>query len=466
MNIHKTVVILLALLLAGMAMVPMVSAFENNSDALNVDTSLNRGSPDVQFDGLSQKDAQTSLGGTDLKSISPSIKKYEIITIDVSTLKKQLQSGQKIPIHLKGIPYVMNLHEDTIYPSAETGVYTFTGNLESINDGNTIADSEIHLTMDDTGVIGKISLDPFTYWYIDEIEGDRSSALPGSIQYTYYSGDVEQTISPMGEDRYVILPSGESKPITGLSDEELRQFIADSPKRQKSPATITGELDWYDISILVVCDNQMYNRYSNWVKRAQSVVSDANTAMSYSDIKIRLVPTYDASRRFDLSNNFNATTPLEVFTQYVNYSYLDDQDTDIAMYLSGNQFTNYIGSSNIFDNGYGFNRHGVMMYESSAGGGYGANPQERANVFTHEVGHMLDADHEVPSSPIPQEPYNRATTYDISGTTYHTLMYSSVTTDPTYFSSDDPVGGITRGNATCDNSRRLRETKASIAGYT
>jgi len=352
----------------------------------------------------------------------------------------------------------MNLHEDTIYPSAETGVYTFTGTLENSKDGNTIPGSEAHLTMDDTGVIGKISLDAFTYWYIDEIEGDKSSTSPGLRQYAYYSGDVEQTLSPMGEDRYVLLPSGESKPITSLSEEELRLFMADSQKKQKSPATILGEFDWYDINILVVCDNQMYTRYSNWVKKAQSVVSDANTAMNYDDIKMRLVPTYDASRRFDLSNNFNATTPLEASHPWVNNSYLDSKNADIAMYMSGNQFTNYIGCSFIYDNGYRLGRNGVMMFERSAGGGYGANPQERANAFTHEVGHMLDADHE--TAPNQTELYNRATTYDTSGTTYHTLMYSYVTTDPTYFSSDDRYG-----DSIHDNARRLRETKATVAGY-
>jgi hypothetical protein len=461
MKLRKTIIALLALLLAAIAIVPCVSAGDPN----NMDLQLNGGqnNPVMRFDGLSVIAPQTIPEKTSYTEVSSSIKKYDVINIDVKTLKMQLLSGQKIPIHLKDASYIMNLHEETFYPSAETGVYTFTGNLERIDDGKAIAGSEVHLTLDDNGVIGKISLDKLTYWYIDEIESKGISGSPGLIQYVYYSGDVERRMSPMGEDLYVMLPSGESKPLTELSDEELRHFITESQNRQKNSVVTSGVFDWYDVNILVVCDNQMYTSYSNWVKRAQSVVSDVNAAMSYDDIKIRLVPTYDASKRFDLSNNFNAATPLQVFQQYVDNAYLNSKNADIAMYLSGNQFSTCIGASYGFDTGSTLGRHAVMMYERSVGGGYGANPQERANVFTHEVGHLFDAAHE--TAPAQTELYNRATTYVISGTTYHTLMYSYVTTDPTYFSSDDPRSGVYYGDASHDNSRRLRETKATVAGY-
>jgi hypothetical protein len=99
-----------------------------------------------------------------------------------------------------------------------------------------------------------------------------------------------------------------------------------------------------------------------------------------------------------------------------------------------------------------------MMYEAATGGGYGANPQERANVFAHEVGHLFDADHQ--TAPSQAEFYNRATTYILSGSTLHTLMYSYVTTDPTYYSSDNLYGDFYH-----DNARRLSETKAVVAGY-
>ena len=465
MKLRKISIGLLALLLAAMVMVPLVSAAGEKSDTniVDIQTQGTQERPVMLFDGLSTIVPQVSNEKGFEIEISSAIKKYEIVNINVKTLKEKLLSGQKIPIHLNGTSYIMNLHEDTFYPSAETGVFTFTGHLESSQDGKEIPGSEAHLTMDDAGVIGKISLDKNHYYSIDETATTGKSSSGKAKQYVYYSGDVESRESPMGEDRYVVLPSGESKPLSALSAEELKKYISDSGKNNEKMFTTMGLFDWYDVNILIVCDNQMYNKYSNWVKRAQSVVSDANSAMSYDDIKIRLVPTYDASKRSVLSSNFNAAEPLQVFYQYVDNAYLNSKNADIAMYLSGNQFSTCIGAGWGFHGGPTYGRHAVMMYERSVGGGYGANPQERANVFTHEVGHLFDADHETIAPE--QESYARATTYDIGSTTYHTLMYSYVTTDPTYFSSDDPHGGISYGDASHDNSRRLRENKATVAGY-
>ncbi|MDO9324345.1 MAG: M12 family metallo-peptidase, partial [Methanoregula sp.] len=447
-------------LLAGMVMVPCVSAEEQKSDKdiMHQQTWGPQESPVIVFDGLTIITPQTILEKTSYAEVSSSIKKYEIISFDVKTLKKQLLSKQKIPIHLNGTPYIMDLHEDTFYPSAETGVFTFTGHLESSKDGKEIPGSEAHLTMDDVSVIGKISLDIIHYYSIDETATTGKSSSGKAKQYAYYSGDVESRENPMGEDRYVVLPSGESKPLSALSAEELKKYISDSGKNNGKSYTTMGPFDWYNVNILIVCDNEMYNRYSNWVTRAQSVVSDANSAMSYNDIKIRLVPSYDASQRSVLSSHFNAATPLQVFWQYVPNSYLNSKNADIAMYMSGNQFSTCIGAGYGFDSGPTYGRHAVMMYERSTGGGYSANPQERANVFTHEVGHLFDADHQ--TAPSQTEFYNRATTYLINGVQLHTLMYSYVTSDPTYFSSDDLYGDFYH-----DNAQRLRETKATVSDY-
>jgi len=463
MDLRKICIALLALMLAAMVIVPMVSAEDNRSTDLSSQSTGQQIIPEVEIDGISGNLQTTGIDKSGSLPISDSIKSYDLISMDAKKLKEQLLANQEIPVRLKGTNYFMVLHEDTFYPSEKTGVYTFSGYLENSVDGTRVTDSEVHLTLDDSALIGKISPDRFTYWYIDLIETSDISKSSGPTQYVYYSDDVEQKISPMGEDRYVMLPSGESKLINELSKEELTQYMTDVQNRQKNLAVTRGEADWYNVNILVVCDNQMYSRYSNWVLRAQSVVSDANAAMSYDDIRVQLVPTYDASKRFDLSNNFNAASPLQVFQLYVNNAYLNSKSADIAMYLSGNQFSTVIGASYGFDAGSTLGRHAVMMYEAAAGGGYGANPQERANVFTHEVGHLFDADHE--TAPGQTELYNRASTYRISGIDYHTLMYSYVTTDPTYYSSDDIHGTIYHGNSLHNNAQRLRETKATVAGY-
>ena len=476
MKLFKWSIVLLALLLAAMAMVPIVSAAErtstNNSTLQllgNKDTSI------IQFDGISTLFHEATSEKDVQMKIPQSIKKYSIITIDVSTIKKELLSQKKVPIHLNEISYMMNLHEDTFYPSAETGVYTFTGHLENGHTGERISDSEVHLTMDNEGILGRISVTPTDYYIIDEIDNQNASKGPKTAQYVYSSKDVEPSKVSTGEDGVFTLPSGESKVYSQLSQDEIKWIVAQNENRSQKE-TQNGlrltrtqvQTNFVDVNLLVLCDNQMYTGYSNWIKRAQSLVSDANTAMAFDDIKIRLVPIYDATQRTVLSNNFNLTQPVRSFHDLVGNSYLDSNNADIAMFLCSRQFNagaGVIGQSTVFDNpNSDYRRHATIMYESASGWGYSANAQQRAAVFTHELGHLFDADAqgagENPS--IQTETYNRATTYTTgSGQTQYTVMYSGQLGDPNYFSSSQ----INHGDLSHDNSKRLSETKSIVAGY-
>nr|WP_321352622.1 M12 family metallo-peptidase [uncultured Methanoregula sp.] len=474
MKQFKWGIVLLAVLLAVMAMVPIVSAGDLNKIDLHLQGTPY--SPVIRFDGLSTIVPQTTTEKTTYAEISPSIKKYDVINIDVKTLKKQLLSGQKIPIHLKDTSYLMNLHEETFYPSAETGVFTFTGHLENSQAGTEIPDSEAHLTMDDTGVIGKISVTPSDYYLIDEFDQMDNTRPAKTLQYVYSSKDVEPSKMHTGEDGIFVLPSGKGKVYSQLTPEEIDWIKSQQQKNYKSKTSdlstvqqdggIRSPADWVDVNLLVLCDNQMYTGYSNWIKRAQSLVADANTAMAFNYIKIRLVPTYDATQRTILSNNFDLTRPVLSFHDLVPTSYLDTQNADIAMFLCSRQFNagnGVIGQSTVFDNpNSSYHRHATIMYEAAPGWGYYANPQERAAVFTHEIGHLFDADAqgagENPS--IQLETYNRAISWTESGNVKYSVMWQGALADPNYFSSPNY-----HGDALHDNARRLSETKDTVAGY-
>jgi hypothetical protein len=158
----------------------------------------------------------------------------------------------------------------------------------------------------------------------------------------------------------------------------------------------------------------------------------------------------------ELSQNFNPSSPFPVFVNTVTESYLDSQHADIAMYLSGQPFTGpAIGLSQGFDGGN--KRHAVMSYEAMPG--YVANAQDRAYVFTHELGHLFDGAHENATNQ--WETYNRAMKYPLNGVDKQTTMFSTVSQDPLIFSTDDGVHGDINHN----NALRLKETKGIVSGY-
>jgi hypothetical protein len=192
MQLRNVSVVLLALLLAAIAIVPSVSALENPSTGLYSQSLDQQRTHEVEFEGISGDLQTTILDKFDHQTIPDAIKKFDLINLDVKKLKERLLANQRIPVRLKGTWYFMNLDEETFYPSEETGVYTFSGYLENCVDGARVTESEIRLTLDDSGVIGKISPDRITYWNIDLIEPTESSKTLGPIQYVYYSGNVER----------------------------------------------------------------------------------------------------------------------------------------------------------------------------------------------------------------------------------------------------------------------------------
>jgi hypothetical protein len=159
----------------------------------------------------------------------------------------------------------------------------------------------------------------------------------------------------------------------------------------------------------------------------------------------------------ELSRNFNPASPFPVFAGIFNDTYLTSKGADIAMYLSGRPFTGpAIGESRGFDSLIE-KRQAVMSYESMPG--YAANAQDRAFVFTHELGHLFDGAHENAANQV--ETYNRATAYTVNGVELHTTMWSATQQDPVIFSTNDGVHGDTNHN----NALRLKETKGTVSGY-
>jgi len=211
-------VILLALLLAALATVPMVSAEENSSGVSQTQPPGISTPSLITFDDLSTPGSQQLNDASVSNAVSSSITKYETLEIDTKTLKTRLLSGKQIPIHLNGIPYFMNLHEETFYPSAETGVYTFNGKLVSGN-GQTFPESSVHLTMDDNGILGHLAVDSSETIYLDEVSDDYPRTPEQQIAYS--SKDVIPHTIDLTNDLIADTPSRVTSSDAQFSDDVL-----------------------------------------------------------------------------------------------------------------------------------------------------------------------------------------------------------------------------------------------------
>ncbi len=214
----KTGTILLALCLAAMATVPVVNAEENSSWLSQPQQPALSTISLITFDGLSTNGSQLLNDVSVSNAVSSSITKYETLEIDAKTLKTRLLSGKQIPIHLNGVPYFMDLHEETFYPSTETGVYTFNGNLVS-GDGQTFPESSVHLTMDDNGILGHLSVDPSETIYLDEVSDDYPRIPEQQIAYS--SKDVIPHTIDLTNDLIVNSPSRGTSSDAQFSDDVL-----------------------------------------------------------------------------------------------------------------------------------------------------------------------------------------------------------------------------------------------------
>ena len=461
MRMKKIMSILLALLLAAMVVVPMVSAEGNTSEQSDAQPSKESRTSLITLDGLSKSIFQIMDEKPSSEAISSSIEKYDVIDIDAKTLKAWLKSGKKVPVRINGVPYLMDLHEETFYPSEETGIYTFNGKLVSVKDSRTLPESSVQLTLDDEGVLGHISVDSSETIYLDEVPSGNQRIPEQQIAFS--SNDITPDTADLTNDLITELPSGEIKPIAQLSEAELEWLNTKQYKTasiRTSASANAAVLDsMVDVNLLIATDNKMYTSYSNWKKRAQSVLNDANAAFGVNEIKIRLVPIYDDSKRIELSQNFDPLHPFDPFASIFNNAYLDSKGADIAIYLSGKPFVgSAVGLSKGFDSGDEY-RQAIMSYEAMPPG-YGANPQSRAYVFTHELGHLFDGAHEIALNQ--NELYNRATTYLLNGVSKQTTMCVAVSQDPLIFSTDDGIHGDSNHN----NALRLKETKGIVSGYT
>ena len=153
----------------------------NVSDSLIQDTET---SPMVSFDGLSDvKISESKMLGIkkiDLR-IPSSIKKYELLTIDIEKMQEKLANNEPITVLIKGVPYKMILHESTGKAiGLDPAIHSYRGILENSKS------SEVAFTIGEKSVSGRITDKGVTYYFSTTPKTENGKTL----HYIYSSLDV------------------------------------------------------------------------------------------------------------------------------------------------------------------------------------------------------------------------------------------------------------------------------------
>jgi hypothetical protein len=444
-QLKKTGVVLLLLLVAGMTIVPCVSA-ENEVSDTDYKKQTDANYPIIVFEGSSQIERVVD-ASRDL-NVPKTIKKFDVISIDMEKIRKSLKTGQQISIRIDGKPYKMNLRE--IQVNAE-GVSPDTRSYSGFL--NDVKNSEIVLTVSDSILIGRISIDNVDY-SIDTCQSSDQKGSAKIIQYVYSSADVAEEGEYLMGDEYSTYLKNQLL-STKINDDDLTTIIPEADAQAVDSNTL--------VSILVMTDNQWITSEPDWQTKAQNIIAEANNQLTRSDIQVQLIATYDSSKRYELSNDYPniINDPLGTFYSHVPASYLNGKSADIAIYLGGYDATcNAVGLAYGYDASSSNARRYAWAQMADDPSPHDAVHHDRAVVALHEIGHMFDADHQ--SAPGQSTAYNRAhewTEWFIY--TYQTVVYAPPMKSTRYeYSSDNYHGDVNH-----DNARRIYETRGVVANY-
>jgi len=444
-QLKTTSVVLLLLLVAGMAIVPCVSAMDEVSDT-KYNNQTDAYNPIIVFEGVSQINRIVD-DYQDL-NVPKTIKKFDVISIDMEKIRENLKAGQQISIRIDGKPYKMNIKE--IKVNAE-GVSPETRSYSGFLDD--VKNSEVVLTVSDTILIGRISIDNVDY-IVDTCQSSDQKGSAKTIQYVYSSADVAEEGEYIMGDEYSTYLKNQLL-STKINEDYLTTIIPEDDARAVASNT------W--VRILVMTDNQWITSEPDWQTKAQNIIAEANNQLTRSDIQVQLIAIYDSSKRYELSNDYPniINDPLGTFYSHVPASYLNGQSADIAIYLGGYDATcNAIGATYGYDASSPNARRYAWAQMADDPSPHDAVHHDRTVVAMHEIGHMFDADHQ--SAPGQSTSYNRAhewTEWVIY--TYQTVVYAPPMKSTRYEYSSDNY----HGDANHDNARRIYETRGVVANY-
>lgn len=389
MRLRKVSFVLLALLLAAIAMVPIVSAddlHKKSADKENFPPLLiidQKTTIIASGFNASNTESQKTIDRYQELNIPKTIKKFDIARFDSIDLK--MEGENRIPIIVHGKPQTLLLKRMD-FEHIDDGIDSFSGKIEGVDNSLAL------FTFGGKVVQGYLESgdEILTIAPVENRASTEKATKP--LHIVYSSKDVINSEKGTHVDNGpAALPPG-----VKLSTQPLKM----NPKAQ---AATRG---WETVSILIGTDNAFYTQESNWVSSANEIMSMADYQYDRADIQVMFnVVSYDASKRTQLSNNPSITTdPLNVFKTNFPVSYLNTNNADIALYLGGYDYKGSDAGTQGASWGFGYYpseycRYAWSQMVTDTDDGlpvhvYDGSLHARRYCVIHELGHIFNANHE------------------------------------------------------------------------
>lgn len=393
MNIRKIGVVLLALLLAGMAVVPIVSA-DDNFQTMSVDEKNTNSllTLDTKTTIVASGLDATSTGSAKLAdryqglNIPKTVKKFDVAQFE--NIQLNAKEENRIPVTLYGKQQVLILKRMN-FENIDDGIDSYSGKIEGMDNSLAL------FTFGGKVIQGYLEVgdDIITIAPIENRANTEKAAYPLHIVYSSKDVISSETANPVDQG-LAKLPPG-----VKLSAQSLEM----NPDAQ---AAVKG---WATVNMLLATDNAFFTQESSWVSSANQIMSMVSYQYDRADIQVFFnVVSFDATKRYQLSNNPSITTdPLNAFHSVFPASYLNSKNADIAVYLGGYDIKG--ANAEMQGSAWGFSsypseycRYAWSQMVTDTDDGllihvYDGSVHARRYCVIHELGHIFNANHETSS---------------------------------------------------------------------
>lgn len=451
MTLRKIGIVLLALLLAGMAIVPCVCA-ENQivSKGEILDMEFVTDNPISEMrDVMNFPDPSSRLN---------SLSEYALVTVDPKGFMCAADSTNQVTFAIKGEKYVLHVESIKSPIDENTKIYSEGPNGETIIEvphlktykGYVVGkqNSAALFTVSGDAIAGYITMDN-TRFVLDQMgPGLREDGRTVHVLYNNSKRIINPNAKPEEFDVHLV-----GKPATT----ETRDAV-----NKEKVGVVASTRSTTTIDLLVVTDSAFRQTYSNPSLEINNRISAVNSAFSPADVSIHVNSVRDD---YSLTAT-NTETLLANFEAAYRQIKINDH-CDVGILLSGRNLQGMLAGSYLY-NGNSNVAWAVVQMVPRPGNTYEATENHRSLVVTHELGHTLGALHTMPGNdPEPNPTWARPATWWDGWSEQTTVMsrYFMGDTQQLQFSSSSywPLGY--HGDATHDNRRVIIENKATVAGY-
>lgn len=450
MQLRKISIVLLALLLAAMAMVPMASA---ENQIVSKDKVLD-------MEGL--KDSQVFKNGKNVDSPAASerlnmFSEYALVTVDTKAFMKDVDTKNQIPVTIRGRKVVLNLKsipspidENTVIHFDDMGersiieaplIKTYKGSIENVRNSDAL------FSVSDQAIVGHITLEG-TRYEIDQMGPDmKDEGKPVHVIFDDSNRIKSQQTEVGPLDIHLI------------TEPQATHGVVAANQKTTTIETVTASTT--QIDLLVVVDSEFRQTYTDPLTEINNRISAANTALSPADVSF-----YVRSIRADNSLTATGTQALIEDFRYAYTQKRDADHCDVALLLTGKSLTGPLAGSFEYY-GYSDAAWAVAQMVPRSYQGYTASPSHMNILVTHELGHTAGALHTHPNGDEPDPSWARPISWADGSTTKYSVMeqYFRGNDQLLQFSTDSwwPLGS--HGDANHKNRQRIIEVKNIVAAF-